>query len=103
MDKERYNELILLSEQIHEENNKMLMDYFSRKYAQSGEETMNQQLEDWLFVAEETSGYMLGNVIALLAEDSREDAIREFEQNLRRIIAYVVQKQKGQGTPGRLQ
>ena len=99
MDKKRHNELILLSQRIHEYGNQQLKEYLEKAYADAGEESMGNQLEDWLFVAEETSAYSLGNAIAMLEPESQEVEIRTFEENLRRIISYAGKKQAGEDTP----
>ena len=101
MDKRRYNELILLSQRIHEYAK--IKEYLEKTYAGAGAESMGDQLEDWLFVAEETSAYSLGNAIAMLEPDSQEAEIRTFEENLRRVISFAGKKQAGDETPDRLQ
>ena len=62
------------------------------------ESTMSKQMEDYLFVAEEATGYVLGNALALLDPDSVDLEIQTFENNLRRIIA-VAQKKAGGSIP----
>ena len=103
MDKKRYNELILLSQRIQEYANEQLKEYLEKAYAEAGAESMGDQLEDWLFVAEETSAYSLGNAVAMLEPDSQEAEIRTFEENLRRVISYAGKKQGGEKPPERLQ
>ena len=103
MDKKRYNELILLSQRIHEYGNQQLKEYLEKAYAGAGPDSMGDQLEDWLFVAEETSAYSLGNAIAMLEPESQEVEIRTFEENLRRIISYAGKKQAGENPPDKLQ
>lgn len=103
MDRKRYNELILLSQQIHEEANRRLMEYMEKTYAQAGPESMSDQLEDWLFVAQEVAMYTLGNPLATLEPESQELEIRTFEENLRKVISYAGKKQSGDETPERLQ
>ena len=103
MEKKRYNELILLSQRIHEYANQQLKDYLEKTYADAGAESMGDQLEDWLFVAEETSAYALGNAIAVLEPESQEVEIRTFEENLRKVISYAGKKQAGDSTPERMQ
>ena len=99
MDKKHYNELIILSQDIHDLINNKLKTYFEKKYAAASEESMSQQLEDWLFLAEETGAYMLGNVIAMLNPESQETEIQTFENNLRRVITYVNSKQENGQKP----
>ncbi len=103
MDKKRYNELILLSQRIHEYGNQLLKEYLEKAYAGAGPDSMGDQLEDWLFVAEETGAYFLGNAIAMLEPESQEAEIRTFEENLRRVISFAGKKQAGEEPPERLQ
>ncbi len=103
MDKRRYNELILLSQRIHEYGNQQLKEYLEKAYAGAGPDSMGDQLEDWLFVAEETGAYFLGNAIAMLEPESQEAEIRTFEENLRRVISFAGKKQAGEEPPERLQ
>ena len=53
MDNKRRNELILISQNIHDHANRLLREYLEKNYAQSGPESMEDQLEDWLFLMEE--------------------------------------------------
>lgn len=92
MDKKHYNELILLSQEIYDQINVKLKDYFDKTYATASGDTTEQQLEDWLFVAEETGAYLLGNVIALMDPESQEEEIKTFEENLRRVLTLVKSK-----------
>ena len=103
MDKKRHNELILLSQRIHEYGNQQLREYLEKAYADAGADSMGDQMEDWLFVAEETSAYSLGNVLALLEPESQEAEIRTFEDNLRRVVSLVMKKQAGEDAPDKLQ
>lgn len=92
MDKQHYNELILLSQEIYDQATEKLTNYCAAKYCGIGNDTTEQQLEDYLFVAEETGAYLLGNALALLAPESREKEIRTFETYLRKVMAYAEQK-----------
>ena len=103
MNKKRYNELILISQKVQDFANQQLREYMEKTYAGAGTESMGEQLEDWLFVTEESGAYMLGNVLALLEPDSQETEIRTFEENLRKVMAYAAKKQAGEDTPERLQ
>ena len=49
-------------------------------------------MEDYLFVAEETSAYFLGNAMALRDPHSQEQEIQTFVDNLRRVISYAQKK-----------
>ena len=103
MDKKRYNELILLSQRIHEYANEQLRAYLEKTYADAGADSMGEQLNDWLFVAEETGAYTLGNALAMLEPASQEAEIQTFVENLRKVMSYAAKKQDGGETPERLQ
>ena len=92
MDGKHYNELVELSQEIYDEATNRLTDYCAAKYCGIGNDTMEQQLNDYLFVAEETSAYLLGNALALLDADSQEAEIRQFVENLRLVSEYAAKK-----------
>ncbi len=92
MDGKHYNELIELSQEIYDEATNRLTDYCAAKYCGIGNDTMEQQLNDYLFVAEETSAYLLGNALALLEADSREAEIQAFVEKLRQVSAFAEKK-----------
>ena len=96
MKTEHYNELIELSQKIYDDATDRIANYCSAKYCGVGNDTTEQQMEDYLFVAEETSAYLFGNALALLTPDSQEQEINNFIADLRRIIA-VSQKKAGIG------
>ena len=75
MDANHYNELITLSQEITDQATDKLTNYLSAHYCGVDTESMEQQMEDYLFVAEETSAYFLGNALALLDTDAREAEI----------------------------
>ena len=95
MTQEHQNELILLSQKVYDQATDEITNYCAAKYCGVGNDTTEQQLEDYLFVAEETSAYLLGNALALLDPDSQEAEIKTFVENLRRVVAYVQQKKGG--------
>ena len=95
MDKKHYNELVMLSQEIYDQASDKLTNYCANKYCGVGNDTIEQQLEDYLFVAEETSAYLLGNALALLEPEEREAEIRTFVENLRRVIKYAEEKMGG--------
>ena len=99
MDKQHYNELILLSQEIYDTASDKLTNYCAAKYCGVGNDTMEQQLEDYLFITEETSAYFLGNALALLDTDTQEVEIQTFTDNLRRIIKYAQQQAGGGNRP----
>ena len=99
MDANHYNELITLSQEITDQATDKLSNYLSANYCGVDSESMEQQLEDYLFVTEETSAYFLGNALALLDTDAREAEIKTFTDNLRRVIKYAQQKAGGEITP----
>ena len=98
MDKAHYNELVMLSQEIYDGAADRLTNYCANKYCGVGNDTMEQQLADYLFVAEETNAYLLGNALALLEADTQEKEIRGFVEDLRRVIA-VAQKKLGSEMP----
>ena len=92
---ERQNELIDLSQKIYEQATDSLINYCTSKYCSVGNDTMEQQLQDYLFVAQEVSAYFLGNALALLSHESQEIEIKSFIGNLRRVMDHVgVQNKK---------
>ena len=92
MDKSHYNELVLLSEDIYTAATNRITDYCAKTYGQTAGDTMENQLEDFLFVAEEVSTYLMGNAMALLSPDEQEKEIRTITDNLRRVISYAQKK-----------
>ena len=92
MDKQHYNELVLLSQEIYDQATDKLTNYCANKYCAISNDTTENQLEDYLFVAEETSAYLLGNALALLSPDSQEEEVKTFTDNLRRVVAFAQKK-----------
>ncbi len=92
MDAKHYNELTELSQEIYDQATEKLTNYLSAKYCAVGNDTMEQQMEDYLFITEETSAFFLGNALALLEPESREAEIETFVSNLRRVITHQVNK-----------
>lgn len=92
MDAKHYNELIQLSQDIYEQATDKLTNYCSTKYCGIAHDTMEDQLQDYLFVAEETSAFLLGNALALLTPESREKEIETFITDLRRVITLQTRK-----------
>ena len=99
MDQGHYNELVLLSQEIYNEATDKLTNFCAAKYCGVGNDTMEQQLEDYLFVAEETSAYLLGNALALLAPDAQEAEIDSFVQDLRKVISFAQKNMGGDHLP----
>jgi len=98
MNKEHYGELVALSQEIYNDINQKLIAYLDKTYGSVPENTMAQQMEDYLFVAEESTGYVLGNALALVDADSVELEISTFEDQLRRIVE-VARKKAGSDIP----
>lgn len=92
MDIKHYNELVELSQEIYDQATDRLTNYCANKYCGVGNDTTEQQMEDYLYVALETSAYFLGNALALLAPDSQEAEIKSFEEKLRMVISYAAKK-----------
>lgn len=86
MDVKHFNELIEVSQGICDHASDQIANYCAQKYCAVGYDTTEQQLRDYLFIAEETSAFILGNCLALLTPDSQEKEIDIFMQNLRRVI-----------------
>ena len=92
MDIKHYNELVELSQEIYDQATDRLTNYCANKYCGGGNDTTEQQMEDYLYVALETSAYFLGNALALLTPDSQEAEIKSFEEKLRMVISYAAKK-----------
>lgn len=92
MDPKHYNELVLLSQEIYDQATDKLTNYCASKYCGISNDTTENQMEDYLFVAEETSAYLLGNALALLEPDAQEAEIKSFVEDLRRVISYAQKK-----------
>ncbi len=98
MDTKHYNELIQLSQEIYDQATDKLTNFCTSKYCGITNDTMENQLLDYLFVAEETSAFLLGNALALLSPESLNKEIETFTNNLRRII-HLQQKKIGGDSP----
>ena len=99
MDVNHFNELIEVSQEICDHANDRIANYCSQKYCAVDNSATEQQLKDYLFVAEETSAYFLGNALALLDESTQEAEIKTFTENLKRVIKYAQQKAGGDIPP----
>ena len=99
MDVKHFNELIEVSQKICDYANDQIANYCAQKYCSVGNDTTEQQMRDYLFIAEETSAFILGNSLALLTPDSQEKEIDTFIQNLRRVIAFQTNKAGGSIPP----
>ena len=99
MDVKHFNELIELSQEICDHANDKIANYCAAKYCAVENDTTEQQLQDYLFVAEETSAFILGNALALLEPKSQEKEIETFLANLRKVIAYQTNKAGGNIPP----
>ena len=99
MDKQHYNELVVLSQEIYDQAADHITNYCANKYCGIGYDTMENQLADYLFVAEETSAYLLGNALAHLEPDAQEKEIQSFVEDLRRVISYAAKKLGGEQKP----
>ena len=84
-----HNELVELSQEIYDQAADRITNYCAQKYCGVGNDTTEQQLLDYLFVAEETSAYFLGNALGLLTAESQEKEIKRFTDKLRAVIAHV--------------
>ena len=92
MDGKHYNELIDLSQTIYEGATDRLTNYCAQKYCGVSNDTTEQQMEDYLFVAKETATFLFGNALALLTTESQKEEIESFVAELRRVIAAAQKK-----------
>ena len=92
MDVNHFNKLIEVSQEICDHANDRIANYCAQKYCAVDNSATEQQLKDYLFIAEETSAYILGNALALLDTDTREAEIKTFTDNLLRVIKYAQHK-----------
>ena len=92
MDKKHYNELVMLSQEIYDQAADKLTNYCANRYCGISNDTTEQQLEDYLLVAEETSAFLLGNALSLLDPESQEEEIQRFVKDLRRVISFAISK-----------
>ena len=99
MDAKHFNELVELSQKICDYANDQIANYCSQQYCAVGNDTMEQQMEDYLFIAEESSAYLLGNALALLDPEAQEEEIQTFTENLRRVIKHQMNKAGGDIPP----
>ena len=99
MDVKHFNELIEVSQEICDHANDRIANYCAQKYCAVENDTTEQQLRDYLFVAEETSAFILGNALALLDAGTREKEIQTFTESLRRVVRYAQQKAGGDIKP----
>ena len=95
MDQKHYNELVELSQEIYDGATDRITNYCAAKYCGVGNDTMENQLHDYLFIAEEVSAYLLGNALAVLEADTQEKEIQGFVEDLRRVIAVATKKLGG--------
>ena len=99
MDVKHFTELIELSQEICDHANDKIANYCAAKYCAVGNDTTEQQLRDYLFVAEETSAFILGNALALLQQDAQEKEIETFLTILRKVITHQVNNAGGSIPP----
>ena len=92
MDVNHFNELIEVTQKICGNANDQIANYCAQKYCAVENDSTEQQLRDYLFIAEEAAAYILGNALALLNADSQEKEIQTFNENLRRVITFAQQK-----------
>ena len=92
MDVNHFNELIEVTQKICDNANDQIANYCAQKYCAVENDSTEQQLRDYLFIAEEATAYILGNALALLNPDSQKKEIQTFNENLRRVITFAQQK-----------
>jgi hypothetical protein len=89
MEKQHGNELLQLILEIYEYVADRLGNYISTKYCGIGNVTTEKQIEDYLFVAEGVSAYLLGNALALMDPNFQETEIKSFAEDLRKVIVFA--------------
>lgn len=99
MDTKHFNELIEVSQEICDHANDKIANYCAAKYCAVANDTTEQQLRDYLFIAEETSAFILGNALALLQPASQEKELETFLANVRKVIAFQTAKSGGNIPP----
>ena len=67
MNANHYDELSNLSQKIYDQATDSITNYITAKYCAVGNDTTREQLEDYMFIVQETSAFLLGNALALLA------------------------------------
>ena len=92
MDVNHFNELIEVTQKICDNANDQIANYCAQKYCAVENDSTEQQLRDYLFIAEEAAAYILGNALTLLNPDSQKKEIQTFNENLRRVITFAQQK-----------
>ena len=92
MDGKHYNELIELSQKIYDDATDRIANYCAQKYCGVSNDKTEQQMDDYLLIAQETSAFLLGNALALLTPESQEKEIELFNENLRRVIGIATKK-----------
>ena len=92
MDVNHFNELIEVTQKICDNANDQIANYCAQKYCAVENDSTEQQLRDYLFIAEKAAAYILGNALALLNPDSQKKEIQTFNENLRRVITFAQQK-----------
>lgn len=99
MNAEHYNELTALSQEIYDQAMEKLTHFLSAKYCAVGHDTTEQQMEDYLFITEEISAFLLGNALALLEPEFQEKEIETFISTVRRVIMHQMNRAGGRIPP----
>ena len=101
MDKKHSDELLALARNIYESGAKVLDDYIETTYGDVTDDTVGQQMEDFMVVSTEVSACVLGNAFVFLKPEERDKKLVEFMNRVRTIIEYN-DMQNGTETPGDL-
>ena len=98
MDKKHISELQEIASKIYDYAANQITDYCQKKYGHKTENTMEQQMEDYIVIANEISSYLLGNALALVDPASEEQEIKQFIGNIKKVAEYVrIQQSKALG------
>lgn len=87
--KKHQQELDELVSRIYEAAADMITDYCEKTYGSDPENTLEQQLDDYINVAQRASSYLLGNALALIDPDQDGELIKESVDRIQAVADYV--------------
>ena len=87
--KKHMEELERVAGEIYDLAADRITEYCRKKYADEREDTVGQQLEDYISIADQVSAYLLGNALALVDPSTDEEELAGFAEHIRKVAAYV--------------
>ncbi len=87
--KKHQQELDELVSRIYDAAADMMTDYCEKTYGSSSENTIEQQLDDYINVAQRASSYLLGNALAMIDPEQDEELIKESVNRIQAVAEYV--------------